>query len=142
MIRKAEEKDIKEILPIANKLHLDMPGFVWDNEDFIVRQIRNGEYFVLEDGGIIKGIISLRQLKGKIHIETLAIGHGFTSNGFGKELLAFAKRHAKEKGFALLQAYSFYEYNIKDFYLKHGFTLLEHRGSYQGHPYYCFEIKV
>ncbi len=142
MIRQAKDNDKKHIMDIAGKLSLDMPGFVWGQEDFIMRQIQAGEYFVVEEKDVIVGILSLRQTGKNIRIETLAIRDGFTSNGFGTQLLTFAKQYAKEKGFSMLQAYSFYEYNIKDFYLKQNFTLLEYRGQYQGHPYYCFEVRV
>ncbi len=141
-IRKAEPKDLSAIQHIANVLTLPITEFVWNSEDFIMRQVQNGEYFILEEHGEALGIISLRNLGKKIRIETLAIRDGFAANGYGRELLTFAKQYAKDQGFAVLQAYSFFEYNIKDFYLKHGFTLLDYTGNYKGHQYYCFEVAL
>ena len=88
------------------------------------------------------GVMSLRERKRGVHIETLAIKNEFNSNGFGTELVAFAKEFAKNKGATTLHAYSFYEYNIVDFYLKQGFKLMDYKGSYQGHQYHCLELQV
>ena len=38
-IRQAEEKDVKSIIEIISLLKLDIPGFVWDDEKFILYQI-------------------------------------------------------------------------------------------------------
>jgi len=142
LIRKAELKDEEEIIKITDVLFLQIPNFVWNNEKFVEKQIKSGEYFVGEENGRLVGVISLRQRKNGMHIETIAIRDGFAANGFGTELVAFAKQVAKDKGTDTLHAYSFHEYNIVDFYKKQGFELMDYSGSYNGHPYHCLEIKI
>jgi GNAT superfamily N-acetyltransferase len=141
IIRKAELKDKKDILEIANLLYLDIPNFVWNTDEFVDRQIKNGEYFLAEEEKIV-GIISLRQRKNKIHIETLATTDDHQSGGIGTQLIRFAKEFAKEKGFGILRVYSFYEYKTVDFYLKQGFSLLRKPGIYNNHEYYRFEMRT
>ena len=141
-LRKAELKDKKDVLEISNLLYLDIPDFVWNTEEFVDRQIRNGEYFLAEIEGKIVGIISFRQRKNKMYIETLAITNDHQSEGVGRQLVEFAKKFTKEKGFGILRACSFYEYKTVDFYLKQGFSLLEKPGIYNNHKYYRFEMRI
>ena len=41
-LRKAELKELKEVKEIADLLRLNIPGFVWNDEDFIAKQIERG----------------------------------------------------------------------------------------------------
>ena len=141
-IRQAEEKDVKSIIEIISLLKLDIPGFVWDDEKFILDQIKKGEYFVLEESGQVVAIISLRKRKNKVSIETLAVRKDFQHKGMGSELIEFAKKFTKEKGFDTLHAYSFTEYDAVQFYLNRNFKMMDNSGYYKGHKYDCFEIKV
>ena len=68
LIRKAELKDEEEIIKITDVLFLQIPNFVWNNEKFVEKQIKSGEYFVGEENGRLVGVISLRQRKNGIHI--------------------------------------------------------------------------
>ena len=142
ILRKAELKDKKEIIDIANLLYLDIPGFVWNSEEFVKKQIEKGEYFLIENDGQTMGIMSLRQRKNGMHIETLVIKKEFQSKGYGTQFIEFSKKFAREKKNDTLYAYSFTEYNIADFYLKKGFKLMDYVGSYKGRQYNCFEIKI
>ena len=101
-IRQAEEKDVKSIIEIISLLKLDIPGFVWDDEKFILDQIKKGEYFVLEESGQVVAIISLRKRKNKVSIETLAVRKDFQHKGMGSELIEFAKKFTKKKSFTLI----------------------------------------
>ena len=141
-LRKAELKDKKDILEIADLLYLDIPNFVWNTDEFVSRQIKNGEYFLIEKEGKIVGIVSLRQRKNKMHIETIAVRNGSQLEGIGRQLIEFAKHFAKEKGFNTLRAYSFYEYKSVDFYLNQEFSLLGKPGIYNNHKYYRFEMRI
>jgi len=142
ILRQAELKDTKEILEIVSELYLDIPHFVWNDEDFVKNQIQKNEYFVIEDQGQLMGIMSLRQRTNKINIETLAVRKNFKSQGLGSKFIEFAKQFTKEKGFNILHAYSFSEYNSAGFYLKKGFKVMNHFGYYKNHKYDCFELKV
>src|SRR3989344_5972953 len=142
ILRQAEQKDKKEILEFANDLYINIPHFIWNKEDFVVRQIENKEYFVIEDGGVLVGAMSLRQRVNKINIETLVVKKEFQSKGFGSKFIEFAKQFTKEKELNMLHAYSFTDYHAADFYLKKGFRVLDCVGYYQNHKYDCFELIV
>src|SRR3989344_5130979 len=142
LLRKAELKDKKEILEIANLLYLNILDFVWNSDEFITKQIEKGEYYVIEENGGVAGIMSLRQRMNGMHIETLAIKKEFQSKGFGTKFIEFAKKVSQEKGFGTLFAYSFSEYNIADFYIKRGFKLMDYIGYYKHHKYNCFGMKL
>jgi len=141
-LRRAELKDKEEVLEIARLLHLDIPDFVWDADEFVEKQIKKGEYFLVEKGKRIVGIISLRKRQNKMHIETIAVKNGSQAEGIGTKLINFAKEFTKKKGLNILRAYSFYEYQSVDFYLKRGFNLLPRPGKYRNHKYYRFEMKI
>src|SRR3989344_2126169 len=97
-LRKATLGDVKTIQEITNLLHLNIPGFIWNDEEFIGKQIEKGEYFVMADNGMIAGVMSLRERKKGMHIETLVIKKEFQSKGFGSQFIDFAKKFTQEKG--------------------------------------------
>ena len=142
ILRQAELKDKKEVLNIVNELSLDIPDFIWDKEEFVARQIQNKEYFVMEDKGRLAGVMSLRQRTNKINIETLVVKKEFQYKGLGSKFIEFAKQFTKEKGFNILHAYSFSEYQAADFYLKKGFKVMDYTGYYKNHKYDCFELEI
>ncbi|KPJ57358.1 hypothetical protein AMJ49_02070 [Parcubacteria bacterium DG_74_2] len=141
-LRKAEPKDKKNILEVTNLLYLDIPNFIWNTDEFVDRQIKNGEYFLAETEGKTVGIISFRQRKNKMYIKTLVVINDRQSEGVGTQLVEFAKKFTKEKGLNVLRACSFYEYKTVDFYLNQGFSLLEKPGIYEHHKYYRFEMRI
>ena len=96
-LRKAEETDKKDILRIADELYLDIPDFVWNKDEFVSRQIENGGYYIGEVGGEPAGIISLRQRRKKMYVETLAVAKKYRNNGIGSELIKFSKNYTKER---------------------------------------------
>ena len=147
-IRKAVPEDLKSIAEIARALYLDIPDFVWTTEDYIRKQIEKGEYYVaapseaLAEEGRILGAMSLRDRNGMLYIETLAVAKDIQSKGVGSELVEFAKQFAKGNGFKILRTTSFYEYGVKDFYIKRGFRLLDEPGEYGGHKFYRLEFEL
>lgn len=141
-IRKAVLGDTKVIKKIADLLYLDIPGFDWNKEDFIEGQIRKGEYYIAEEGEKAVGAMSLRERNGRLYIETLVVSKDIQSKGVGSMLVDFAKQFARENGFKILRTTSFYEYGVKDFYLKHGFRLLPEPGEYGGHKFYRFQFDL
>ncbi len=141
-VRKAELKDFERITEIAALLYLEIPDFVWNKKDYIEKQIKNGEYFVAEDNQNIVGIISLRERNSMLYIETLAVAKEKHGAGVGKELVEFAKSFARENDFKVLRTTSFYEYGVKDFYIKNGFELLDEPGEYNGHRFYRLEFNL
>jgi N-acetylglutamate synthase-like GNAT family acetyltransferase len=141
-IRQANSGDIKAVKKIADLLYLEIPDFVWNTEEFIKGQIEKGEYYVTEDGLNVIGIVSLRERNNMLYIETLAVAKNIQAKGVGSKLVEFTKQFAKENDFKILRTTSFYEYNVKDFWLKHGFRLLEEPGEYSGHKFYRFEMSL
>ena len=141
-LRKAEEKDKKDIFEIINIMRLDVPDFVWADIDFIDKQIKKGEYFLAEVEGKVVGVISLRQRRKKMYIETLAVPEKYRRRGIGAQLIEFAKKFAREKNLKILCACSFLEYNAKDFYFKQGFSLSKNCGAYNSHKFNYFETKI
>ncbi len=141
-LRKASIQDKPEIVRIASFLYIEMPNFVWNDDNFVSKQIGRESYYVAELQGKIVGIISLRQRRNKMYIETLAVDEKYRQQGVSSSLLEFAKKYTKENGLNILFACSFFEYNAVDFYLKQGFVMLPVKGKYSGHQYHCFEMKI
>jgi N-acetylglutamate synthase-like GNAT family acetyltransferase len=141
-LRKAEVKDKKDILEIITLLHLDTPGFIWENDEFVEKQIENGEYFLAEMEGGVAGVISFRQREDKMYIETLAVAEEYRLQGVGTTLIEFAKSYTRENGLGILRACSFCEYKAESFYFNRGFSLLGKTGRYNNHKYHRFEIKL
>ncbi len=77
-----------------------------------------------------------------LYIETLAKAKDIQSSGVGKRLVEFAKQFARENNFKILRTTSFYEYRVKDFYIKNGFRLLPEPGEYSGHKFYRLEVEI
>jgi aminoglycoside 6'-N-acetyltransferase I len=119
-----------------------VPGFVWNQDDFVTKQITNKEYFVLEQDGAVVAIMSLKKRKNKVSIDTLAVKKEFQGKGLGSQLVEFAKQYAKDNGFKSLHAYSFAEYNAVNFYLKQSFEYFDRTREYNGHRYDCFKINL
>jgi len=78
--------------------------------------------------------------KGKI--ETLAVRKDSHKNSYGKELINFAKIKLKKLKIKILYVNSFYSYNLKNFYKKQGFNIMDKPGIYEGINYYKFFMKL
>ena len=141
-LRQATSEDTQSIFAIVNLLYLDIPNFVWNTKEFVVKQIANGQYFIAEEEDQPIGAISFRQRGNKMYIETLAVAKENQSNGTGTAMIEFAKEFTKQHMLNTLCACSFYEYQAKDFYLKQGFSLLGTPGTYNGHNFYRFEMEL
>lgn len=143
-IRKADLGDVAAIKKIADLLFLDIPGFVWTTEDYIRKQIEKGEYFIAQENNKAVGVMSLRDRNKMLYIETLAVAKEAQSKGVGSRLVEFAKKFAKENNFEILRTTSFYEFDprVKDFWIKHGFRLLDEPGEYGGHKFYRLQFKL
>ena len=141
-IRLATLKDIQSIKKLADLLYIQMLDFVWNTEEFIKKQIKRREYYVAEDSGKVIGIVSLRERNRMMYIETLAVAKNIQSSGIGKKLVEFARKFAKENNFKILRTTSFYEYGVKDFWIKQGFRLLDEPGEYAGHKFYRLELNL
>lgn len=141
-VRKAILEDVEKITEIASVLYLDIKDFVWTTEDFIRKQVEKGEYYIGEENDRAAGVISLRKRNGMLYIETLVVAKDIQSSGIGKKLVEFAKQFARENNFKIMRTTSFYEYGVKDFWIKQGFRLLEESGEYSGHKFYRLEFKL
>jgi len=141
-IRKAEPEDKKYILEIINLLNFEISEFIWGDDKFVEKQIKNEEYFLAEIDGIIAGIISFRQRRDKMYIETLVVVEKYRSQGIGTQIVEFAKNFTRENKLKTLRVCSFCEDKAQGFYLKLGFSLLQKLGEYKNYKYHRFEMKL
>lgn len=141
-IRQAKLEDIEKISEIVQVLQLDIPEFVWTSREYVKKQVEKGEYFFGCEDGVPVGALSLRERNGILYIETLAVAKDAQLRGIGSKLVDFAKEFAKKKGFKKMRTTSFYEYGVKDYWLKQDFRLLEEPEEYGGHEFYRFELDL
>lgn len=141
-VRRANPEDLAAVKRIADILYIEMPDFVWNDEGFIKKQIERGEYWVAEVDGKVVGIVSLLDRNGVLYIETLAVTKDIQAKGIGSSLVDFAKEFARKKGFVALRTTSFYEYGVKDFWLKQGFKLLKRSSGYEGRQFHHLEFRL
>lgn len=121
-ISPANINDLDAIVKINSQLHIDLPNFIWDQKDWILEEIQNGNFFVFRQNGLIGGVICLEQSEDKLIIESLSVDKSEQGNGIGKKLVEFAFETARKNSIRKITVASFPEYNVKDFYLKCGFT--------------------
>ncbi len=141
-IIKCTSKNIKEIVSFNNQLYIDIPNFIWNNPKWILKQIKRGNFYCLMNKGSVCGALCLIISEKKGKIETLAVRKDSHKNSYGKELINFAKIKLKKLKIKILYVNSFYSYNLKNFYKKQGFNIMDKPGIYEGINYYKFFMKL
>jgi len=145
-IRRAYKRDISEICRIAQVLRLPIRGFYWHERAVIAPAVRCGQFFVaIDSNDEVVGILWLRAHSRNsfaMVIESLAVAPERKGQGIGTALVEFAKRIAKGSRKVTLAVNSFWQYGVKDFYLKQGFHLLEPVGVWNGHKYHRFIMSL
>lgn len=124
-IEPADIQDLESIERINKQLHLDDPDFKWDQKEWISEEIRNGNFFVLRQNGLVCGAICLIPKEGQLTIETIAVDKEKQRIGFGRKLIEFAFNNARKGNMTKVGVGSFIYYEAKDFYLKCGFRLVK-----------------
>jgi ribosomal protein S18 acetylase RimI-like enzyme len=79
------------------------PGPMLD--DYAAR-IREGRVHVLEDEGVIHGILVLIAEEGSMLLDNIAVGPRAQGLGYGRKLLEFAERSALDAGYRSIRLYT------------------------------------
>lgn len=97
------------------------PELKW-NEDIIGQEIENSDkfyYLVLDDENIVGGFgIKFNMDSGKFG--SIVINEPVRNKGIGSQVLAFAEKLVKDRGFKKIWCYSLEKYRAGDFYKKNG----------------------
>lgn len=111
----ATKSELKEIDQKLGAFNHDMLSFAGKSEQPIAYVIRN-------DDGIIAGISACIDWGYILHIELLFVDEKYRHQGFGTLLLSKVEHEAKALGAGLAQTDTF-DFQAKDFYLKHGYEI-------------------
>jgi len=126
MIVQAGVQHLSIIACLNEQFHLDMPGFCWDREDWISRQIEQGDFWLLlgddQDNQVTGALCLKHKPDDELHILTLAVSP--RGEGRGACLVEFAKQRAVQLDCARLTVDSFEEYGLLDFYQGQGFEVV------------------
>jgi N-acetylglutamate synthase-like GNAT family acetyltransferase len=122
-IELADIQDLGSIERINKQLRLDVPDFKWDQKEWISEEIKNSNFFVLRQDGLVCGAICLIPKEKHLTIETIAVDKEKQRIGFGRKLIEFAFKNARKGNMTKVGVGSFIYYGAKDFYLKCGFRL-------------------
>ncbi len=83
----------------------------------------NLNFCIKDDGGvIIAGIIAVMYCWGMLYVDVLAVDQKYHKKGLGSKLLSYVEDAAKKLGATLAHLDSF-DFQAKDFYLKHGYEV-------------------
>lgn len=162
MIRQALPSDISGVMAVveeSRKIMQECGNFQWD-ENYPLREhfeqdIIEGALYVIEMNGVVAGLACLNgdvpeeyskalwQSGGEaLVIHRMAVSPEFRGRGFGRMLLDFARKLAKEKGAISLRTDTFSgNIPMNTLFSKHGFRMagaVELLGKKQ-QPFYCYE---
>jgi GNAT superfamily N-acetyltransferase len=138
-IKKARLRDIPIILEAHKQISLPIKDFGWDEEWWIEESIRFGNFFTINN----HAFMSLEEDNSDtLEITTIVVCPEYHGLGYGKQLVNYAIKRAKRKGYSKLVVGSYTNYNVKDFYINCGFELLKIRRCYKKYKYYDFAMKL
>ena len=130
IIREAIIKDAYDIFKINRLLALNFCDLECVNYDFIIRQIDDNKYYVLEyENKVVAAIsISIDKLFSTQHfiIDTLAVKEEYHKKGFGTLLVNYILENIwLNSDYNEIFLGTFKEYNTVEFYAKFGFEIQE-----------------
>ncbi|MDC6350835.1 GNAT family N-acetyltransferase [Zeaxanthinibacter sp. PT1] len=166
MIRRAKILEIPDILAITRACTEDMfsKGILQWNESYpnpevLTKDINRRELYILEEDGIIKGLVVLTTIKdpeyedirwlspegfhGYVH--RLAVHPQFQRNGLAGKLMDYVEDKARETGMVSIRLDTFSQNpGNQRFYESRGYTRL---GSIDlpeqsPYPFYCYELEL
>lgn len=142
-IERAKTEDSDRILALNGQLHVKNKDFVaidqWDQKEWILEEVQNGNFFIFKENGQILGAISFEPIGDCLKIPTLAVANNAHGMGIGKKLLEFATRKATNENFKSIRVNSYKFLDVCDFYLKCGFEFSNPaQESFKGEEYWCF----
>jgi len=141
-VLKANKVDLEAITNLNRLFHLDFPWFRWDNPKWVEKEIKNGNCYIIKNEYGVIAAMCLRMLKEEGCIETIAVQENKQKSGVGRRLIEFAIDKSKISGKSKLTVESFCKYGVKEFYEKCGFVTKDKIETFNGHPYYCFSMKL
>ena len=68
--------------------------------------IRNGEVWVLDEGGEVVGALVMRPAEDHLFVDNVAVAPGHQGRGLGRELVAFAEERARREGLGEIRLYT------------------------------------
>ena len=137
-IVQAQDAHVEDIVRLNNQIHVDTPLFQGSSLPWVKEQVKNGNYYVMEEGNVVYGALCLLERDGHFHLETIAIEKERQGRGLGKQFMDFAKTRAKENGFVSLYVDTYCEYNVDHFYEGCGFRKIPTFARFRGKPYHRF----
>ncbi|MEM6910030.1 MAG: amino-acid N-acetyltransferase [Verrucomicrobiota bacterium] len=118
-IRPLRESDVPELLALIHR-SVENDTLVRRTQEDVLRRIE--DYFVVEIDGNVVGSAALHKSidEGIGEVACLYIKKSHENRGYGRALLRFAEKEAREAGLSRLAALSV---GAKDFFERHGFAL-------------------
>jgi len=98
IIRKARKSDISDCARMSMIPEFER-GDEYPDEEFLLRLLKGGLFFVAEEEGKVVGYIGAFILTSKeVYLDLLTVDENFRGNGIGRKLLTFLKKDMKAKG--------------------------------------------
>ena len=141
-IIKAKTANVDAIVLLNKQFHLDIPNFKWVTKRWINLQVKKRKYYILVDKNSILGAMHIEKNEKEYHITTIAIKREMQGKELGEKMIDFAKEISIKNRIHLLTVGSFVDYKLDKFYTKCGFTKKDKLGTYKGHSYFKFFMKL
>jgi ribosomal protein S18 acetylase RimI-like enzyme len=68
--------------------------------------IAGGQVWVLEEGGVLAGLVVILSEPARFLLDNIAVGPAFQGRGFGRVLMEFAEQRARADGHAAVTLYT------------------------------------
>jgi len=151
-IVKATKNDLDAIIALNRQFRevfesngLEMPISKYESKDWVLEEIKACSQYITKDNSAVLGVMCFypqQENETEAYIETLATKSDKHHQGVGRKLINFAKTKSRQEGRTILIVESFCIYDVKDFYIKCGFTLEPELDEYNGHKFYKFSMRL
>lgn len=131
----AKLDDLESITSLNSQFHLEIDNFKWDTPKWISQEIKQGHYVLLKEKNDTLGAMCLEPKEDIMYIQTIAVQQKLHKKGLGRNLINYAKIHAKKERSKKIVVESFLDYNLEGFYTKCGFLKSYFTQEYGGKKY-------